>query len=175
MFTIYTQSEILLWGLSNGDILIRNGVLLQELWAGWIRMTLCKFKLRCYPFCSASSFAFRVRTALSAPFVYLYLLPSWCVSNAIPFRLYKSKFPRTKTIISVCIYSGNRWLDWEPCTRTDWTSGYTFVTGIRHLYRFPYAGMYVIHVDFRILACIICMWFMSFSIYQHVCTQDYQM
>ena len=54
MFTIYIQSESLVWGRSNGHIFIWNGALLQELWAGWIRMTLCKFKLRHYSFCSAS-------------------------------------------------------------------------------------------------------------------------
>ena len=54
MFTIYTQSESLLLGKSNGYIFIQNGPLLQELWAGWIRMTLLQFKLRCYPFRNAS-------------------------------------------------------------------------------------------------------------------------
>ena len=54
MFTIYIQSESLLWGKSNGYIFIENGPLLQELWAGWIRMTLSQFKLRSYSFCSAS-------------------------------------------------------------------------------------------------------------------------
>ena len=54
MFTIYTQSESLLWGKSDGYIFIQNGPLLQELWAGWVRMTLRKFKLHCYPFRNAS-------------------------------------------------------------------------------------------------------------------------
>ena len=93
----------------------------------------------------------------------MYLLSPWCVSGDIPFCLCKSKFARTKNITSVYIYAGNRWLYWELCTPTDWTSVYTSVTGhdfhIDFLYpisvsisvcrngcnpsQFPYIGMYV--------------------------------
>ena len=53
-FTIYIQPESLLSGRSNGYIFIQNGALLKEMWAGWIQIMLCKFKLHCYLFCSAS-------------------------------------------------------------------------------------------------------------------------